>query len=188
MRDLFEEAVRFALKAHHGQRRKDGSIFVLHPLEVAAIAGTMTRDESVLAAAVLHDTVEDTAVTAEKIRATFGDRVADLVAHDTEDKRPTVAPSDTWLIRKQESLEVLKVCDRDSRSLWLSDKLSNLRSLARDHAVVGVAVFDRFNEKDPRMQGWYYGTVLEYLKDLEDCSAYQEASHLFHTVFDVYQK
>ncbi|MBR0412217.1 MAG: bifunctional (p)ppGpp synthetase/guanosine-3',5'-bis(diphosphate) 3'-pyrophosphohydrolase [Eubacterium sp.] len=58
MTDVFEKAVSFAARAHRGQKRKDGSIYILHPLEVAVIAGTMTHDEDVIAAAVLHDTVE----------------------------------------------------------------------------------------------------------------------------------
>ncbi len=85
---IFEKAVAFAFKAHEGQRRKDGSIYVLHPLEVAVIVGSMTNDEEILAAAVLHDTVEDTSVTAQDILDNFGERVAELVAHETENKRP----------------------------------------------------------------------------------------------------
>ncbi len=88
MDTIFEKAVLFALKAHEGQKRKDGGVYILHPLETAVIVGTMTNDLEVLAAAVLHDTVEDTPVTMDDIVNNFGKRVAGLVAHETEDKRP----------------------------------------------------------------------------------------------------
>ena len=117
MSNNYERAVDFALDAHRGQRRKDGSIYILHPLEVSVIAGTMTRDEDVLAAAVLHDTVEDTPVTAQDILDNFGEKIAELVAHETENKRPELPAAETWKIRKEESLAVLKDSPRDSKIL-----------------------------------------------------------------------
>ena len=59
--DVFEKSVAFAIKAHEGQtRKKEGIPFILHPCEAAAIAGTLTNDRDILAAVMLHDTVEDT--------------------------------------------------------------------------------------------------------------------------------
>ena len=148
MSNIFEQAVEFALKAHEGQRRKDGGVYILHPLEDATIVATMTQDEEVLAAAVLHDTVEDTDVTMEDILTNFGERVATLVAHETEDKREHLDPSETWKIRKVESLEVLRTCnDRDTKILWLGDKLSNMRSLAKDYLLIGEEVFEGLTRK-----------------------------------------
>ncbi len=186
MSNIFEKAVMFALKAHEGQKRKDGGVYILHPLEVAAIVGTMTSNLEVLAAAVLHDTVEDTDVTAEKILETFGERVASLVAHETENKRPELAASETWQIRKEESLAVLKDSPIESKMLWVGDKLSNMRSLARDYEKLGEAVFKRFNETDPKKQRWYHETVLEYTKELSDAPAYREYRVLFDKVFGNY--
>ena len=108
MEHLFESAVQFAMVAHRGQKRKDGTVYILHPMEVATIVGTLTNDEAVLAAAVLHDTVEDTDVTADDLLRTFGPRVAALVACETEDKRPDMDPRDSWQIRKEESLAELR--------------------------------------------------------------------------------
>ncbi len=184
MSNIFEKAVLFALKAHEGQKRKDGGVYILHPLEVAAIAGTMTSDLEVLAAAVLHDTVEDTDVTAEEILENFGERVAELVAHETENKRPELSARDTWQIRKEESLAVLKDSPIESKMLWIGDKLSNMRSLARDWEKLGDSVFERFNEADPKKQRWYHETVLEYTKELSEAPAYREYKILFDKVFD----
>jgi myo-inositol-1(or 4)-monophosphatase len=180
---IFEKAVAFAFKAHEGQRRKDGSIYVLHPLEVAVIVGSMTNDEEILAAAVLHDTVEDTSVTAQDILDNFGERVAELVAHETENKRPELAPSATWKVRKVESLEMLKDSPADSKLLWLGDKLSNMRSLARDYDRIGAEVFQRFNETDVSEQRWYHKTVLEYIKQFSEYPAYKEYEELVNHVF-----
>ena len=187
MESVFEKAVVFAVKAHEGQKRKDGTTYILHPLEVAVIAGTMTRDQEVLAAAVLHDTVEDTPVTAEDILNSFGPKVAELVAHETENKRPEMKASDSWKIRKIESLEVLRESGINSKIIWLSDKLSNMRSLKKEYDKLGVKVFERFNESDPREQRWYHETVLEYIKELSDYPAYKEYRQLFDAVFGDYR-
>ena len=74
---LFDDAARFAVDAHAGMLRKGDAIpYVLHPFEVASIAATITTDEEVLAAALLHDTVEDADASLDRIRELFGDRVA----------------------------------------------------------------------------------------------------------------
>lgn len=187
MSNIFERAVAFALKAHAGQLRKDGSVYILHPLEDATIVGTMTNDLELLAAAVLHDTVEDTPVTAQDILENFGERVAELVAHETEDKRPNMPPSESWKIRKEESLAVLKESSIETKMLWLGDKLSNMRSLARDFDKIGAKVFDRFNEKNPKEQRWYHETILKYISELKNYPAYKEYEVLFHHVFDEYK-
>ncbi|MBR4727208.1 MAG: bifunctional (p)ppGpp synthetase/guanosine-3',5'-bis(diphosphate) 3'-pyrophosphohydrolase [Clostridia bacterium] len=184
MEHLFESAVQFAMEAHRGQKRKDGSVYILHPLEVATIVGTLTNDEALLAAAVLHDTVEDTDVTADDLLRTFGPRVAELVACETEDKRPDMDPRDSWRIRKEESLEVLGRSDTAVKILWLGDKLSNLRALSRTHEKIGDAVFARFNESDPKKQRWYHASVLNEIRELSDSPAYREYEALIHRIFD----
>ena len=77
MSGIFERAVIFAVNAHSGMTRKGSRTpYILHPLEAAVIASTLTEDEEVLAACVLHDTLEDTPVAAEELRGDFGERVA----------------------------------------------------------------------------------------------------------------
>ena len=68
-----------------------------------------------------------------------------------------------------------------------SDKLSNMRSLSRDYADMGEAVFERFNEKNPRTQRWYHQTVLEYTSELAEYAAYKEYEFLFNMVFGDYE-
>ena len=78
---LFDRAIILAAQAHAGMVRKGSDTpYIVHPMEAAAIAATMTNDPEILAAAVLHDTVEDTGVSIADIRREFGDRVAAIVS------------------------------------------------------------------------------------------------------------
>ncbi|MBR3552324.1 MAG: bifunctional (p)ppGpp synthetase/guanosine-3',5'-bis(diphosphate) 3'-pyrophosphohydrolase [Clostridia bacterium] len=186
--DVLNDAIRFAVAAHAGQLRKDDSPFILHQLEDAAIVGTMTNAPEILAAAVLHDTVEDAGVTPEDILSAFGQRVHDLVMSETENKRPAVPPEQTWRIRKEESLQALaRTDDLAVKMLWLGDKLSNLRALRRAYDREGTAIFQRFNNHDPLAHKWYYGTILELLGELAETDAYREYSAHYHRIFDSYK-
>jgi GTP diphosphokinase / guanosine-3',5'-bis(diphosphate) 3'-diphosphatase len=85
---LASAAHAYAREKHAGQRRgSDAAPFILHPLEVAALLFNSGHSEPVVAAALLHDTVEDTAARLAEIRERFGDEVAGLVAAVTEDAR-----------------------------------------------------------------------------------------------------
>lgn len=183
--ELVSEAVAFAVKAHDGMRRKKSeSVYILHPMEVAVIVGTMTNDQEVIAAAALHDVVEDTPVTIEEIEQKFGKRVRDLVASETEDKRAELPPSETWRIRKEESLNVLaNTEDIAVVMLWLSDKLSNIRSIFRDFKAEGNQMWQRFNQKDPAQQAWYYHSIVNLTKRLSHTSAWLEFRALTEIVF-----
>ena len=87
------KAIEFAIGAHGDATRKGKSRpYILHPLEAMNIAAGLTEDEEVLAAAVLHDVVEDTDVKGAEIREVFGDRVADLVMAESEDKMRHLPP------------------------------------------------------------------------------------------------
>ena len=181
-----DDALRFAIDAHAGMTRKgDGSPYILHPLEAATIAASMTHDEDVICAAVLHDVVEDTPTTLDDLREAFGDRVAQLVASETEDKRNGASPSESWLERKQESLERLRATeDTDIHIIWLADKLSNMRSFARIHSRKGNAMWERFNQKDPALHAWYYRQVADVTEDLSAHLAWQEYARLTESVFE----
>ena len=183
--DVFEHAICFAAEKHSGQVRKDGSIpYILHPMEVAAIVGTMTSDRETLAAAVLHDTVEDTDTTLEEIREKFGKRVSLLVMTETEEKRPDRPPAETWKLRKEETLAILEnTRDLSVKMMWLGDKLSNIRSFYRMYQQKGDALWQAFNQKDPAQQAWYYHRILRYLSDLKDTAAYQELAMRVDYIF-----
>ncbi|MCR5690818.1 MAG: HD domain-containing protein, partial [Eubacterium sp.] len=82
--DLFDRATIFATEKHQGAERKGhGFPYIIHCMEAAEIVATITNDPHLLAAAILHDTVEDTDASLEEIRHLFGDQVADLVEWET---------------------------------------------------------------------------------------------------------
>ena len=183
--ELVSEAIAFAVKAHDGMRRKKSDApYILHPLEAAVIVGTMTDDQNLIAAAVLHDVVEDAEIKLEEIEEKFGKRVWELVASETEDKRADLPPADTWRIRKEESLAVLeKTEDLGVLMVWLGDKLANMRSIYRDWKVEGDAMWQRFNQKNPLEQAWYYCSIVALTERLSNTSAWLEYKTLTELVF-----
>ncbi len=183
--ELVSEAIAFAVKAHDGMRRKKSEApYILHPMEAAVIVGTMTDDQNLISAAVLHDVVEDAGVLIEKIEEKFGSRVRELVQAETEDKRDELPPETTWRIRKEESLEVLKNADDIAVLIvWLGDKLANMRSIYRDFKVEGVKMWQRFNQKDVNEQAWYYRSIVKLTERLSDTSAWLEYKTLTELVF-----
>ena len=177
---IFDRAITFAAKAHSGMHRKSSTVpYIVHPLEVATIAATFTDDEEILAAAVLHDVVEDTSCTQQDIRELFGERVAALVAADSENKRENLPAEQTWKVRKEETLALVQNASRDEKIIVFSDKLSNLRAICRDYSRIGARLWERFNQKDPSEQLWYYGAFLDTCAELSEESAYEEYLRLF---------
>ena len=183
--ELVSEAIAFAVAAHDGMRRKKSEApYILHPMEAAVIVGTMTDDQQLIAAAVLHDVVEDAGIPIEEIEEKFGPRVRELVASETEDKRADLPPTATWRARKEESLEVLKNTeDIAVLMVWLGDKLANMRSFYRMHKVEGDAMWQRFNQTDVAQQAWYYRSIAEYTRRLSDTAAWLEYKTLTELVF-----
>ncbi len=86
MTNIIRKAQIYATKAHEGQVRSDGLPFISHPAKVVEILTAVTNDENVLAAAWLHDTIEDCGITREELAAEFNQDVADLVWELTKDK------------------------------------------------------------------------------------------------------
>lgn len=177
---MIQKAIAFATQAHEGQVRKGTTRpFILHPLEVGRIVATMTEDEEIISAAILHDTIEDCeGITEETICREFTSRVARLVAEESEDK------SKTWMERKSTTIENLKVASLDIQMIGLADKLSNMRDIDRDYPECGEALWNRFRMKDKNIIGWYYKSIRESLRDaLEHTAAYQEYSMLIDKNF-----
>jgi len=184
--NLLEEAVAFAAQKHAGQHRKGTNLpYIVHPMEAAAICASFTDDVEVLAAAVLHDVVEDAGVTAAEIGERFGSRVAAIVAGESEDKREGVPAVQTWKARKVESIEHLAGADDVGvRMVCLGDKLSNIRSIQRDYEEIGDALWQRFNQKNPAEHVWYYSTIADVLEaDLGDTEAWREYIKRVEEVF-----
>jgi myo-inositol-1(or 4)-monophosphatase len=183
---LYERAVIFAAAAHSGTTRKGSRIpYLSHPIEAAAIMAEMTDDQELIAAAVLHDVIEDTDVTIQELTCYFGERIAYYVGCETEDKRRELPPETTWMFRKQESINfLLNRADRNAKMLALADKLSNLRSIARDVRSCGDKLWERFNQKDKAMHGWMYREAADALSELSEYPVWQEYDRLVTEVFE----
>lgn len=183
--NLLNEAMVFAIAAHGDAVRKgDGTPAILHAMEAACIAATLTSDPEVLAAAVLHDTVEDAGTSLEEIQARFGSRVAALVAAETEDKMRHLPPGQSWRARKEAALHRLeKAADPGALIVTLGDKLSNLRSIARVKEEQGDAVWMRFHQTDPAEHHWYHRTMAGLLSPWAGSAAWQEYDGLIRQIF-----
>lgn len=177
---MINKAISFALRAHEGQLRKGTKLpYIVHPMEVGAIVSRMTTDEEVIAAAILHDTLEDCeSVTFDTLFQAFGERVAKIVKAESEEK------GGTWTERKGRTLEKLrKESISDVKLVALGDKLSNARSLWRDYGRLGDEVWLRFTMKDKRQQAWYYRGLCDAMCDMGDFPEYQEFCELVENVF-----
>ena len=122
---LLDRAIIFAVRAHAGtERRGKGFPYIVHPMEAVSIAATITSDQEILAAAALHDTVEDTDVTVDQIRSEFGERIASLVAAETDAVMEGKSQNETWHERKQAAIDRLARVSSDAKIVAMGDKLS----------------------------------------------------------------
>lgn len=177
---MIDKAMRFATKAHEGQVRKGTSRpYIVHPVEVGDIVSSMTKDEEVISAAILHDTIEDCkGVTRDMLAEEFSERVASLVAQESEDK------SKTWRERKSTTIQKIRTAQREVQMIGLADKLSNMRDIDRDYPVVGEELWNRFRMKDKKIIGWYYKGVRDALREtFEGVPAYEEYCKLIKKNF-----
>lgn len=177
------DAIVFATKAHKGQVRKGTDIdYICHPLEVLQILTSMQADIDLQIAGVLHDTVEDTDVTLDEIRERFGEEVANLVGHHSEDK------SRTWEERKTAAIEELKEADFRLKMLVMADKVSNQRSILADYREQGEAVWERFNAPKEK-QAWYYSGIQDALAEMQNSNYTAEVYwELVRTYKDIFVK
>ena len=181
---LLDRAILFAVKAHAGtERRGKGFPYIVHPMEAMEIVATITPDQELLAAAALHDVVEDTEISADEIRREFGDRIANLVVAESDVFEEGVSEEDSWHARKQAAIDRLARASHDAKIVAMGDKLSNMRAIARDYAVKGDELWKIFHAKDPKDHEWHYRGLADSLSDLKDTFAYKEFVSLIDQVF-----
>ena len=157
---LVLHALEFATEKHRGQVRKDADAtpYIQHPIALASLLWEVgVHDAEVLAAAILHDTIEDTPTTHTELEEKFGRAVADLVAEVTDDKREPKA------VRKQKQIDHAAHLSTGARLVKLADKICNLRDVAnsppadwpierrREYFEWARAVVERIPEKHARL-------------------------------------
>jgi GTP pyrophosphokinase len=139
--ELVARALAKASAAHAGQIRNGsgGLPYIEHPRMVAATLAALGYDETTLAAALLHDVVEDSDTTVEELRGEFGDAVADLVAALSDDES-----IDSYRARKDEHRGRVAAVDGDALAIYAADKLTNMTTLHAAITSEGPQVADEY--------------------------------------------
>jgi guanosine-3',5'-bis(diphosphate) 3'-pyrophosphohydrolase len=138
---LVHAALEKARAAHEGQIRNGsgGMAYVEHPISVAALLDEHGYREEVLAAALLHDVVEDSETTLDELREKFGGEVAGMVGALTDDES-----IDSYRERKAEHRERVAAAGAEAQAIYGADKLTNTRTLRGAYEEEGDAVRDEF--------------------------------------------
>ena len=173
-------AVAYAALAHLTQKRKGTDHpYIYHPLKTMEYLVQMNVGEDLIVAGVLHDVLEDTAVTYEELIAEFGERVAQLVKSHSEDK------SKSWKERKMHTIDLCANAPLDVRLLIMADTMANLYDTCRDVQEFGDELWKRFKTTKYKQSWYYYSKVLA----LEDGIAekypaqYKELCIMYYKVF-----
>ena len=153
---VISDAIEFALTAHEGQVRKGNTTpYIIHPLRVGLILTELDCSDEIIAAGILHDTVEDTPVTHEDLKFFFGDAINAIVEGASEPDK-----SDTWENRKQHTIEYLKSAPREVLLVAGADKLDNIKETGKHLKEIGEGHWSSF--KRPReQQEWYYRSLTQ---------------------------
>jgi GTP pyrophosphokinase len=140
--ELISQALAKATEAHAGQIRNGsgGLPYIEHPRMVAATLAARDYDEATLAAALLHDVVEDSDTTVEDLRGEFGDQIADLVAALSDDES-----IESYRDRKNEHRGRVAAVDGDALAIYAADKLTNMTTLHGAIAVEGMRVAEEYD-------------------------------------------
>lgn len=176
---IINEAIIFATEAHLNQtRRVSKKPYILHLCEAGAIAARLTNDDEVIAAAFLHDILEDTYIQENELIEKFGTRITNLVKSNTDEKNKS------WIERKQRRIDTLKHANKDEEIICLSDKLANLRSLYQETVDEKDKVWDYFNEKDKTLQGWFFKSISDNIKYLRNTHEYREFCYYIDIIWN----
>ncbi|QDU04304.1 GTP pyrophosphokinase [Gimesia chilikensis] len=160
---VVENAIRVAAEAHKSQKRKSSGIpYIAHPMGVCLIlvkAGF--HEESILAAAALHDVIEDTSLTFEDLEGTFSDEVLQYVREMTEEKETLEGAKRSWRDRKRDHIEVMQQASLGARAIELADKLHNLEAMLFDLQTEDRAEFWGHFGAPPVEIVQYYHSMIE---------------------------
>lgn len=154
--DLILKALKVASLAHDHQYRKGTNIpYITHPVTVGMLLLKAGFNDEVVAAGILHDTIEDTNLTVAEIEAEFGRTIAEIVFGCSEPDK-----SLSWQERKEHTIQYLKTASPSVRAVACADKLHNVRSILDDIEREGETVWARFNA-GKEQQAWYYHSLID---------------------------
>lgn len=151
-------AIEMAAMAHLNQKRKTEDLpYITHPFAVGMLLSRAGCSHEVIVAGILHDTVEDTALTLEDIRREFGTRVADIVEGASEPDKTL-----PWEDRKIHTIESLKSAPLEVKMVVCADKLHNVLTITKARREIGEMVWSRF-KRGREKQEWYYRSLVKSL-------------------------
>jgi len=156
---LIEKAINFAATAHRGQVRKVADIpYISHPFAVGMMLQKAGCSDEIVAAGILHDTLEDTKTTYDELVTEFGRQVADIVQAASEQDK-----SLSWEERKQGTIEALPFVTKEALQVIVCDKLHNVYSIYESVETEGAKAWEHFSQGKSN-QHWYYSNILKQLK------------------------
>ncbi len=126
---LVKKAYEFSLQHHSGQTRASGEPYLVHPLQVATVLAEMRLDTTAIVAGLLHDSVEDTKVTVDEIKAEFGEQVAHIVEGVTKISKLEFASREEAQAESVRKMVLAMVDDIRVVLIKLADRLHNMRTL-----------------------------------------------------------
>ena len=183
--ELINKAIVYATKHHEGMNRKGKVIpYIIHPMEVIGIIATITDDPDIIAAGALHDLVEDTDVTYEDIKREFNERIAGIVAAESQNLLPGYKEDLSWKDLRKLQMEKIKSECVEVKIVALADKLSNIKAIYLDKVKMGNKVWDLFREKDPQLHKWRFFELLKCFDELKNTYAYEEFVFFVNKTFE----
>ncbi|WP_174733353.1 HD domain-containing protein [Mesobacillus harenae] len=156
--NVVDMALEVASVAHDKQYRKQTNIpYISHPAAVGMMLIKAGYGEDLVAAGILHDTVEDTDLTLEEVEKVFGPKIAGIVEGCSEPDK-----SLSWEDRKEHTIQFIKTASEEIRVVSCADKLHNVRSILIEFEQNGDLVWTRF-KRGREQQQWYYENIIESL-------------------------
>ncbi len=182
---LIHKAIEFAVVAHNSQVRKGTEIpYITHIFETAQTLTSEGASDKVIAAGLLHDTLEDTGTSYNDLVEQFGITIANLVKDNSEKKTDEDGNKISWRKRKDHTIRHMAkdTTPREARMICCADKLSNLRQMKEDYKALEAENWERFNASRKKI-AWYYSSLIDVLSDLKDTPMYWELNALYKELF-----
>lgn len=165
-----QKAIDVASILHQDQFRKAEEYlpYISHPYSVAWILSEYTDNENIIAAGILHDTLEDVKYySPKKLKKDFDEKILHIVQEVSENKNPRI-PFDekaTWEKRKTDYVENLKNASFEGLMVAAADKIHNMNSFIRMHKKMGENIWQKFNAPNKQKILWYYEEIFKILKE-----------------------
>ena len=156
---ILEKATRIAVRAHATQKRKEGDLpYVSHPFMVALKLAKYDFPDTVLAAALTHDVLEDTEYGEENLRTEIGEEAFGIVKAVTNDDTLS------WEDKKTKYIETVRNGPEGSKAVATADKVHNMESLIISYREQGPAIWEHFN-KGKEKKVWFEEEMLKMLRE-----------------------